>query len=579
MDLFQCGADSDQNHSLTSAPLSLSCVRPTSRVVALEDATQSRSMKQISSKSQGQIESGTNNGANNNNNIHCNQNTVATGTLPLQRDDIDSMSYQSKDGRSISKFEVDLALVPQDVVYVRHGLDVDDKIRKMMQTRKYPLHIASCSTLSQSSQEVYQQQNKTKNLANSSKQQKLSTVRESSTFLLPSPSLTSVSCATKKSSPIRIFCKLEPSERFKVICFPRDLKSMDELLRIIETKLMFGVMGDRPGTLLLIVNHRASQPNDFVEIEDISSIRDEDRFVFLPYSNKDNFHVPGTSKATKATVAQDERLDLNYSITEGSPPSSPVRHRSRVRQSSMRPSSSTDEARISDWIMNDPIGDSEYNDDFHSQRSPTRYRSPHSSESLDWSLDDHDMDSVLAQRDETSKFHPKQHPYHDELRDGPPCAVDLYDNPDTDSNTCMYAELSALARELKKSRLKQELKEIQRRKPKPEALTTTNTTTTSVVATTNTTSFRSHENRGITYESSTQRKHSDSNSQSFSSPPNSQNNNNPRRATVRIVKMSPEQLTTMSSFSSRPPRSPRGATATIGMNNNFISKKAAKCQP
>jgi hypothetical protein len=532
MDLFQCGgARSDQSYSHFSAPLAISCGTSTAKV-ALEDVSQCRSVKESALI---QMQSGTSNTVvrSNINNLESDKSRKSDQEKKRQqskREVSDTMSYKSKDGLSISKFEEDLALVPQDVVYVRHGLDVDDKIRKAMESRKYPYHTPSFSTLSQSTDDAHRH----KKLSNASKGQKLSTVKESSVLS---------SSASSFKHPVRIFCKLERSERFKVICFPRDFNSLDELLRIIETKLMFGVMGDRPGSLLLVVDPRASQPDDFVEIEDITSIRDEDRFVFLPYS-KEKSYIQDSS------ATQDERLDLNYSVTEGSPPPSPQRNRNHSHKPPMRP----DEERISDWMMSDKT----YSDS-NSQLSPTRNRSPHAAESLEWSVDNNDFDSILSQHEVTRKTNYSHRPKDDELRDGPPpSAIEVYDHSydHHDANNYMYSELTALARRLKKSRLKQELEAMKRRKPKPETLN-------------NAPTRQNDNNHPLTSEEEST-SNINKKSVAFSDYQDSTDNHLPssnpnRRRTIRIIKMSPEKLASSSSrehLQSRPPRSPRDTTTT-----------------
>ena len=107
MDLFQCGgARSDQSYSHFPAPLAISCGTSTTKV-ALEDGSQCRSAKEIALI---QMQSGTSNTVvrSNVNNIDSDKSRKSDQEKKKQqskREVSDTMSYQSKEGLSISKFE------------------------------------------------------------------------------------------------------------------------------------------------------------------------------------------------------------------------------------------------------------------------------------------------------------------------------------------------------------------------------------------------------------------------------------------------------------------------------------------
>lgn len=195
----------------------------------------------------------------------------------------------------LSPFEEDMAL-HRTAMYAQHDADVDAKVREIMDFRN---QAASIKTSVEKTAERFGK-SATRSARKTRKQQDASRIVEDLEALSP----------RMESPHIRIFCKLQQSERFKVFCFPRNGKSLVQLLRGVEDKLMLGVKADRPGRLMLVVNNRASIAEDFVEIDDFASIRDEDRFIFLPYLAEERC----------SSHEEYEKLDLNYSTSEGASP-------------------------------------------------------------------------------------------------------------------------------------------------------------------------------------------------------------------------------------------------------------------
>ena len=208
-------------------------------------------------------------------------------------------TYDSLDDY-LSPFEKDMAL-DRTAVYAQHDADINSQLREILDFRN---QAASVKASVEKAAERFG--NPTCRLARKSrKQQDLSRIVEDR----------EATSQRRESPNIRIFCKLQHSERFKVFCFPRNGKCLVQLLRGVEEKLMLGLKADRPGRLLLVVNSRASFADDFVEIDDIASIRDEDRFIFLPFFPEER------CKSYQAF----EQLDLNYSTSEVASPPKPTR--------------------------------------------------------------------------------------------------------------------------------------------------------------------------------------------------------------------------------------------------------------
>lgn len=88
------------------------------------------------------------------------------------------------------------------------------------------------------------------------------------------------------SSHIRIFVRLEDSERFKIVCFNNKTCSFDQLIEKIATTLqvVVVVVSHDVGTLLLVAG-----AEEAAEVTAVDHIRDGDRCIFVPVpSNKKN---------------------------------------------------------------------------------------------------------------------------------------------------------------------------------------------------------------------------------------------------------------------------------------------------
>jgi hypothetical protein len=75
---------------------------------------------------------------------------------------------------------------------------------------------------------------------------------------------------------IRIFCRLQEHSSFVVFCFDRKANDFTCLVNAIGLKLLGQPSLD--GTLYLM-----QSANEYIEVGDIQTIRDEDRFVFVPF--------------------------------------------------------------------------------------------------------------------------------------------------------------------------------------------------------------------------------------------------------------------------------------------------------
>lgn len=388
----------------------------------------------------------------------------------------------------LSPFEADLAL-DRTALYAQHDVDIDAKLREIMD---FKTQATSIKASVERAADRFGKSAVSRSAARTSRKQDLSRIVEDLEAM-----------ATKTESPhMRIFCKLQQSERFKVFCFPRNAKSLVQLLRGVEEKLMIGVQAERPGRLLLVVNSRASFADDFVEIDDIQSIRDEDRFVFVPFTPEGRYD----------SDVEFEQLDLNYSASV-SPQKQPG-HLAIQKVPYNSPEYNTVSARFSrhshhypgeerhaptespkmrkefEWLQHRNItgrtrtlstassgiahdfdvkllgeslceGEGEGDRYFHMSPAAT---------SFNWSLDENDLDEPL---DEQSMKDPnpgnedmlvpylpsmeRQGEY--EMRDGPPEDIGVSLSPEARQRNSRGIEERHIAREMKKNRLAMEAKE------------------------------------------------------------------------------------------------------------------------
>lgn len=368
-----------------------------------------------------------------------------------QRNDANNNEDAHSVDDMISPFEQDLAL-DRNAIYAQHEQDLDEKIKDILNFR------SQATSVKASVEKAAEKFRKSAVTERRVRKKEGSLIVEDLEASLP-----------KAVSPHkRIFCKLQQSERFKVFCFPRYAKSLVQLLRGIEDKLMYGVQSDRPGRLLLIVNNRAAFREDFVEIDDIHSIRDEDRFVFLPYLREELLN--GDDR-------QEEQLDLNYSTSDVESTKQDLQPRSGsdvrmdpytrigsispTRQS--RRSNPLSSLNQTGYRSTAPQGNASYagpelpgwsidGDDRIDAVSNAK------SGSFDWDLDDKDCDDPVDHRqnkEDVSRSNGGNHEM-EEVRDGPPKTTSRQSTKAARANISRDTDARKMVRKSKKNRTKQE---------------------------------------------------------------------------------------------------------------------------